>query len=41
MLEVGRWADFVVIDGDPLADIGAFRQLHSVWIAGNRVSASP
>ncbi len=41
VLEAGRWADFVVIDGDPLADIRAFRQLQSVWIAGNRVSASP
>ena len=33
-LEPGRWADFVVLDADPLADIRNTRQIHAVWIAG-------
>lgn len=37
-LERGKWGDFVVLDGDPLADIRNVRRIHSVWIAGNRVA---
>ena len=33
-LAVGRWADFVVLTGDPLADIRASRTIESVWIGG-------
>lgn len=33
----GKWADFVVLDGNPLADISNVRRINSVWIAGNRV----
>ncbi len=36
-LERGKWADFVVLDADPLADIRNVRRIDSVWIAGNRV----
>jgi imidazolonepropionase-like amidohydrolase len=36
-LEPGRWADFVVLEGDPLVDIGATRTLTSVYVAGNEV----
>jgi imidazolonepropionase-like amidohydrolase len=36
-LEPGKWADFVVLDADPLADIRHVRRIASVWIAGNRV----
>ena len=36
-LEPGKWADFVVLDADPLADISNVRRISSVWIAGNRV----
>ncbi len=36
-LEVGKWADFVVVAEDPLADIANLRSIESVWIAGNRV----
>jgi imidazolonepropionase-like amidohydrolase len=39
-LERGRWADFVVLDEDPLRDIRNTRKIHSVWIAGNRVDIS-
>jgi len=39
-LEPGKWADFVVLDADPLADILNTRKIDSVWIAGNRVSVS-
>jgi imidazolonepropionase-like amidohydrolase len=36
-LEPGKWADFVVLTEDPLADIEKMRTIDSVWIAGNRV----
>ncbi len=36
-LERGKWADFVVLDADPLANISNARQIASVWIAGNHV----
>jgi len=35
-LERNKWADFVALDGDPLADIANIRKIDSVWIAGNR-----
>ncbi len=37
-LEAGRWADFVVLDADPLANISNTRQIADVYIAGNRVT---
>lgn len=37
-LEPGKWADFVVLNADPLADIRNTRQIASVWIAGNNVA---
>jgi imidazolonepropionase-like amidohydrolase len=37
-IEPGKWADFVVLDADPLADIRNVRRIASVWIAGNRVN---
>jgi imidazolonepropionase-like amidohydrolase len=37
-LERGKWADFVVLDADPLANISNVRRISSVWIAGNRVA---
>ncbi len=33
----GAWADFVVLDRDPLKDIRNTRSIASVWIAGNQV----
>jgi imidazolonepropionase-like amidohydrolase len=36
-LEKGRWADFIVLNEDPLADIEKMRTIDSVWISGNRV----
>jgi len=36
-LEAGKWADFVVLTEDPLADIKATRSLRSVYIAGNEI----
>jgi imidazolonepropionase-like amidohydrolase len=33
----GMWADFVVLDRDPLQDIRNTRSISSVWIAGNQV----
>jgi imidazolonepropionase-like amidohydrolase len=37
-LEVKKWADFVVLDADPLANISNTRQIADVYIAGNRVA---
>ena len=37
-LEAGKWADFVALDANPLANISNVRRIASVWIAGNRVS---
>jgi imidazolonepropionase-like amidohydrolase len=37
-IEVGKWADFVVLDASPLLDISNVRRISSVWIAGNRVA---
>ncbi len=36
-LTKGAWADFVVLDRDPLKDIRNTRSIASVWIAGNQV----
>jgi imidazolonepropionase-like amidohydrolase len=36
-LQMGKWADFVVLAQDPLADITATRSLHSVYVAGNQI----
>lgn len=36
-LSTGNWADFVVLNEDPLADIKNTRSIESVWIAGNKV----
>jgi imidazolonepropionase-like amidohydrolase len=35
-LEPNKWADFVVLDADPLVDIANVKKISSVWIAGNR-----
>jgi len=37
-LEKGKWADFVALDADPMADISNVRKINSVWIAGNKVA---
>lgn len=36
-LQPGKWADFVVLDADPLADISNVRRIAQVRIAGNPV----
>jgi imidazolonepropionase-like amidohydrolase len=36
-LQMGKWADFVALDADPLANISNVKKIDSVWIAGNRV----
>jgi imidazolonepropionase-like amidohydrolase len=36
-LEAGRWADLVVLDRNPLEDIGNTRSIQQVYIAGNRL----
>jgi imidazolonepropionase-like amidohydrolase len=37
-LEKGKWADFVVLDADPLANISNVRRIADVYVAGNRVA---
>jgi len=37
-IEPGKWADFIVLDENPLLDIANVRRISSVWIAGNRVA---
>jgi imidazolonepropionase-like amidohydrolase len=36
-LEPNKWADFVVLDADPLADISNVRKISAVYVAGNRL----
>ena len=36
-LEAGKWADFVVLDADPLVDIANTKKISAVYIAGNQV----
>jgi imidazolonepropionase-like amidohydrolase len=36
-LEPNKWADFVVLDADPLADISNVKKISAVYVAGNRV----
>ena len=36
-LEAGKWADFVVLDADPLTDISNVKKINAVYIAGNKV----
>ena len=36
-LEPGKWADFIVLDEDPLSDVGATKSLERVFIAGGEV----
>ena len=38
-LDIGKWADFVVLEADPLADIRNTRRIRSVYIAGQSVPA--
>lgn len=36
-LQPGRWADFLVLDSDPLADVANTRSLRSVYVAGAEI----
>ena len=37
-IEPGKWADLHVLNANPLDDIRNTRQIHSVWVGGNRVT---
>ena len=36
-LEAGAQADLLVLEESPLTDIMNTREIHSVWISGNRI----
>lgn len=36
-LEPGKWADFVVLNANPLDDIKNTQRIHSVWVGGQRL----
>ena len=36
-IEAGKWADLLVMDDDPLADIRNTKSISAVYIAGNSV----
>jgi imidazolonepropionase-like amidohydrolase len=36
----GRWADLVVLNANPLADIRHTRQIESVWLAGRKLEST-
>jgi imidazolonepropionase-like amidohydrolase len=36
-IETGKWADFIVLTADPLADVRNTRAIDSVWIAGRKL----
>jgi len=37
-LEANKWADFVALDADPLADISNVRKISAVYVAGNAIA---
>jgi imidazolonepropionase-like amidohydrolase len=37
-LAANKWADFVVLDADPLADIANVKKISAVYVAGNKVN---
>jgi imidazolonepropionase-like amidohydrolase len=37
-LEANKWADFVVLNADPLADISNTKKIADVYVAGNKVA---
>lgn len=41
LLQPGRWADFLVLQENPLQDVSALRSLQSVYIGGKAVQAVP
>jgi hypothetical protein len=40
-IQPGKAADLLVLNGNPLTDIRATRQIHSVWIAGRQLANMP
>lgn len=39
-LEPGKLADLVVLDADPLVDMGALERIHAVFKGGRRVGSA-
>ena len=37
-IQPGQWADLLVLNANPLADIRNTRQINSVWIGGHRLA---
>src|SRR5437867_8807742 len=39
-IELGKWADLLVLNSNPLDDIRNTRQIHSVWVGGRRITSA-
>ena len=39
-IEPGKWADLLVLNANPLDDIRNTRQIHSVWVGGQRITGA-
>ena len=37
-LQPGKWADLIVLNANPLADVMNTRKIDSVWMAGRRLT---
>ena len=40
-LQPGKWADFLVLNANPLADIRNTREIDAVWIGGRKLANAP
>src|SRR5690606_16248977 len=40
-IAVGRWADLVLVDGDPTADVTMTRRIAEIWKGGVRLDRKP
>jgi imidazolonepropionase-like amidohydrolase len=36
-LEAGKWADVIVVDGDPLADLDALTHVRMTFVSGRKM----
>ena len=39
-IQPGKWADLIVVDGDPLTDITALTRIRTVYLAGRAIPSA-